>query len=261
MHAQGAVHGNIKGVRVQTHAHPHRFPYSSGHKANILIDHSSRALLAGFALTSINLGQTSILSSCIEGGTVQWMSPELLHPDKFGLEKSRPTKESDCYMLGMLIYEVLSGLRPYAPYKGPVVIRKVLDGELPERPRGNEGKLFTDEIWRVVQLCWKAQPRDRISAEAILLVLEGNPVPSRPLFDMETENGNQSPTIAYNSSAFHLFHTRLIFDSYCIIIGLHIGRGDTDNRLVSQRTADPQGGRSTRTWEKFKTTAGKLFGH
>jgi hypothetical protein len=56
------------------------------------------------------------------------MSPELLNPEKFGLKESRPTKEADCYALGMVIYEVLSGQKPYAPRKGPVVIQKVLAG-------------------------------------------------------------------------------------------------------------------------------------
>jgi len=37
------------------------------------------------------------------------MSPELLYPERFGipeLEGDRPTRQSDCYALGMLIYEV-----------------------------------------------------------------------------------------------------------------------------------------------------------
>ena len=34
------------------------------------------------------------------------MSPELLYPKKYGLKECRPTKPSDCYALGMVIYEV-----------------------------------------------------------------------------------------------------------------------------------------------------------
>jgi len=37
------------------------------------------------------------------------MSPELLHPEGFGIptsEGNRPTRQSDCYALGMVIYEV-----------------------------------------------------------------------------------------------------------------------------------------------------------
>ena len=38
-------------------------------------------------------------------GTFRWMSPELLDPDGFG-SNGCPTRESDCYALGMVIYEV-----------------------------------------------------------------------------------------------------------------------------------------------------------
>jgi serine/threonine protein kinase len=38
-------------------------------------------------------------------GTPRWMSPELLDPVGFG-SSGRPTRESDRYALGMVIYEV-----------------------------------------------------------------------------------------------------------------------------------------------------------
>lgn len=40
------------------------------------------------------------------GGTTRWMSPELLDPDRFGITNYWPTKRSDCYALGMVMYEV-----------------------------------------------------------------------------------------------------------------------------------------------------------
>ena len=49
------------------------------------------------------------LVSFTAGGTCRWMSPELLDPEMFGVplsEGDRPTKRSDCYALGMVIYEV-----------------------------------------------------------------------------------------------------------------------------------------------------------
>ena len=64
------------------------------------------------------------------------MGPELLLPEKFDLKHSRPTKLSDCYAFGMVIYEVLSGEVPFRHYGRYVVVAKVLEGERPERPRG-----------------------------------------------------------------------------------------------------------------------------
>ena len=51
------------------------------------------------------------------GGTYRWMSPELLDPELFGipeLEGDRPTKQSDCYAFGMVIYEVRVRASPFA---------------------------------------------------------------------------------------------------------------------------------------------------
>ena len=45
-------------------------------------------------------------ASFTPGGTPRWISPELLVPQRFGLDGSRPMKKSDCYALGMVIYEV-----------------------------------------------------------------------------------------------------------------------------------------------------------
>ena len=38
------------------------------------------------------------------------MSPELLDPETFGVDGDRPTKQSDCYALGMVVYEVRTGV-------------------------------------------------------------------------------------------------------------------------------------------------------
>ena len=50
---------------------------------------------------------TVFLSETVEssGGTFRWMAPELLDPPRFGTN-GRPTRESDCYALGMTVYEV-----------------------------------------------------------------------------------------------------------------------------------------------------------
>ena len=101
------------------------------------------------------------------------MSPELIDPGSFGLEKIRPTKESDCYALGMVIYEVLSGRAPFAPLRAPLVIQKVLNGERPGRPEGEGGAQFTDDIWRTLEHCWKHKPGERARAKAVLPCLEG----------------------------------------------------------------------------------------
>ena len=138
------------------------------------------------------------------------MGPELLNPEGFGLEKSYLTKESDCYALGMVIYEILSGRTPFAPYGHILIIQKVLQGERPKRPEGEGGALITDGIWGILELCWKHKPDERINAKAVLPCLGGTlslPCPS-PDADgiVETDTDEQSDA---TSSDFGTFSSRL----------------------------------------------------
>ena len=140
MHSLRMVHGDLNGVRISSYdvplclhiAHP---------KANILINKNRRACLADFGLSTITgvatraaagASQASLISndpfmsfaagasqmslisddslmSFTAGGSCRWMSPELLDPELFGIPQSegdRPTRQSDCYAFGMVIYEV-----------------------------------------------------------------------------------------------------------------------------------------------------------
>ena len=139
------------------------------------------------------------------------MSPELLNPEGFNME-GRPTKESDCYALGMVIYEVLSGRAPFAPENAPPVIWKVLNGQRPERPKEKEGALFTDDLWEILGLCWKQQPGERTSAKAVLRCLEKTSSLPRLHFDatgiVETNVGDQPNATPSGSGMLFLFHRR-----------------------------------------------------
>ena len=147
-------------------------------KSNVLIDINGHACISDLSVPAIISDKENFLSTCIEGGVTPWMSPELLDPESFGLKKRRPTMESDCYALGMVVYEVLSGQAPFAPAKAPVL--KILRGNRPGRPPGAQGASFTDGIWGMMELCWKPQPSERMDAKTVLLCLEGTPSPSRP---------------------------------------------------------------------------------
>ena len=112
------------------------------------------------------------------------MSPELLDPEQFGLTKSHPTTQSDCYALGMVIYEVLSGRTPFSTDRPFIIPIKILRGERPERPQGEAGKLFTDSIWDVVERCWKPESSERITAKGVLRGLGGEPYSLKSPFNL-----------------------------------------------------------------------------
>ena len=117
------------------------------------------------------------------------MSPELLDPDKFGADGDRPTKQSDSYALGMVVYEVsadgtvlvfgafgltmtrevLSGKSPYWGVTNQVaVIYAIVEGYRPRKPDGANSLGFTDELWKTIQRCWLADPNARPDVKAIL---------------------------------------------------------------------------------------------
>ena len=98
------------------------------------------------------------------------MSPELLDPE---IQDRRHTTRSDCYALGMVMYEVLSGRAPFYRYPSFAIPGKVIAGDRPERPQGAEEAWFTDDIWEAVERCWKPQPGNRPNVEVVLQCLEG----------------------------------------------------------------------------------------
>ena len=124
MHDLHMVHGDLKGVCFfSSQWDVSTLTSQSLTKANILVNKERRACLADFGLSTItgvathatagvtrsSLISNDTLMSFTGGGTRRWMSPELLDPERFGMPESegnRPTRQSDCYALGMVIYEV-----------------------------------------------------------------------------------------------------------------------------------------------------------
>ena len=162
----------LKGYVLECKANPTSL--TDIEKANILIDENGHALLADFGLLAIMPDTTNIISSnsFSQAGTHRWMSPELLFPARFGLEHCLPTEPSDCYALGMVVYEVLSGTLPFHRLGHFAVVAMVLEGERPERPQGAEGAWFNDDIWSILGRCWKPTSSDRPKTTDVLVCLE-----------------------------------------------------------------------------------------
>ena len=141
--------------------------------------------MADFGLMStVSLSTVLFSESDVSlGGTLRWMSPELLDPTYFG-SKGHPTRESDCYALGMVIYEVsqlyssrwpwiyppqvLTGLKPFHQMRAFSPMAAVLRGQRPEKPLDAESLGLSDKLWWLVQLCWSELSSDRPTALKLL---------------------------------------------------------------------------------------------
>jgi len=179
MHGQGMIHGDLKGVCIKILGLSLSLSLSldlNGYvcQANILVNQAGHACLADFGLLTITSDTINITSSNSfrPGGTVRWMSPELFDPEKFDLKDNRRTKRSDCYALGMVIYEVLSEKLPFAHHVDLTVVVRVVDGERPRRPQGEERAWFPDGIWSILESSWNPSPGDRPRIKDVLQCLE-----------------------------------------------------------------------------------------
>jgi hypothetical protein len=146
------------------------------------------------------------------------MSPELFNTDELDPKGSRPTKQSDCYALGMVIYEVLSGQVPFAPSHSYAVMRKVIEGERPGRPHGPEGARFTDDLWQTLSWCWAAEPQSRPSVATVLERLEHvSRTPDTP--SQQSDEGGWD-IVSESSRIISRLNSRCFFALLCCILGL-----------------------------------------
>jgi serine/threonine protein kinase len=119
------------------------------------------------------------------------------------VQEKLSNESSDCYALGMVVYETISGRFPFHQHADLTVVMKVLEGERPTRGAG-----FAGSLWDMLKLCWAPQPSDRPTIEDVFRCLERvRPLsePPSPGVDEETESDGDSWDSADNSRMFPHF--------------------------------------------------------
>ncbi|KXN91155.1 putative serine/threonine-protein kinase drkB [Leucoagaricus sp. SymC.cos] len=152
LHKSGVVHGDIKGE-------------------NVLISSDRRAVLTDFGLSK---AATSTLAGFTQPGdsfSGRWSSPELISGQADDEKAVRPTAEGDIWSLACLIYEIMSRRLPYFQYGLVIqVMSAIKRKELPIRPKQTQKTedTISDEIWRLLLLCWNFNPQERPTCRQVL---------------------------------------------------------------------------------------------
>ncbi|KAJ7360826.1 kinase-like domain-containing protein, partial [Mycena albidolilacea] len=131
LHSRNIVHGDLRG-------------------ANILITQEWNACLADFGLTSLS-DATIATNTSHRAGSIRWMAPELIDPDRFG-QKFLRTPATDVYAFGCVCLELYTGRPPFATLSETASLLRVIDGDRPERP--SDELAFSDLLWEHVNEFW-----------------------------------------------------------------------------------------------------------
>jgi len=149
-----------------------------------------RACLAdfGFMTMVFDPNQPMSCSAQLEGGTLMFMSPELLMPSNFGFTESKPTLEADIYAFGLVIhqvcdhhrghppfaytFQVLTGELPFPRLGVAEIAVKVLGGVRPNKPENASTIGFSDSLWSLARRCWDHKIELRPKAAEVVSQLE-----------------------------------------------------------------------------------------
>lgn len=164
-------------ARALEHAHRGGIVHRDLKPGNILLDHDNEPHIADFGLAKQSSDETTLAQQGDVVGTPAYMSPEQARGDV-----KRVDHRSDIYSLGVVLYELLTGQRPFES-KGQVLVHELLNCE-PPPPR----KLQADVPADLETICLKAlakDPGNRYDAAADMAddlqrYLDGEPIDARP---------------------------------------------------------------------------------
>jgi serine/threonine protein kinase/N-acetylneuraminic acid mutarotase len=155
-HRQGVTHRDVK-------------------PANVLLDRNGAALLTDFGIAKILDENTELTGAGVALGTPQYMAPEQV--------QGKPVDaRTDIYSLGVVLYEVTTGRRPFAA-ETPLALAMMHVSESLPLPR-QVNPAVPDAVERIILRAMAKDPADRFqTAEELATALQLLSTEPRPAMD------------------------------------------------------------------------------
>ena len=208
----------LKICTVVSYAHRNLIVHRDLKPGNILVNMEGEPILLDFGIAKL----LSCDDPCFTGTSSTPMTPEYASPEQ--VLGQTLTTSSDVYSMGVLLYELLAGERPYAfPSRRPDIILNIICHRTPEKPGRNVvhsvnahgiadhrgetpetlAKILTGDLDNIVMKALEKEPEDRYQtveqlATDLSYYLAGRPVTA------------QAPTPLYILTKMMKLHRRSI---------------------------------------------------
>ena len=127
------------------------------------------------------------------------MAPELFS------EGSKASTGADMYAFGMLVYEVITGARPFGNRRPAELTLFTLQGGRPLRPEDPVAVGFSRGTWEFTERCWDGNPGRRPSSREALEHFERVARVSSDVDPGPTITVHETRSYHGSNDSFHLF--------------------------------------------------------
>lgn len=169
-------------ARAIQHAHDHRVFHRDLKPANILIDRTGKPYVVDFGLAKFAESKNATTKTNATPGTLYYMSPEQTDVNQV------LTNRTDIFSLGVVLYELLAGRRPFEGQSILEVVQQICE-RAPTRPSSLVKKVPRD-LETICLKCLRKEPGGRYASAAELAddlqsYLDGQPIKARPVGSLE----------------------------------------------------------------------------